>query len=135
VDLHGHAGGPRLTELADGDARLEQERPPRPGPGLGEPLGRHHAGRDPGVDERPRQGLGRGAAAGHQRLEPHLPGVGDAVVEGREGAAVHEVGDVDDVPRLPQPVGEGLDARRETLDVVEQNDLGHDRLLGARPHD
>ena len=51
VDLHRHARRPGRPELRDGQARIEEQRPPGAGASLRQLLRRHHAERETGVDE------------------------------------------------------------------------------------
>ena len=51
--------------------------------------------------------------------------VGHALVDAAERAALEQVRRVNGVAGRPQLVGEGADAGRQPLSVVEQQDLGH----------
>ena len=59
-----------------------------------------------------------------ERAESDRFGEGHAFLEGGEGAAVEQVGGVHRVTGSAQLIGEANDSRGETLNVVEQNDLG-----------
>ena len=65
-------------------------------------------------------------------VEPDLLDVGDALVDAAERAALEEVGRVHGVAGGAQLVGERVDAGRQALGVVEQQDLRHRHLPGCR---
>lgn len=111
---------------------MQQQRALRAGPGLGQHLRREHAHREPGVDEFGGQLLGDGPATLDNGGEPYLLGVGGALVDGLEDLSVVQVRDVHDVASLRQRLGEGTDARRAPLYVVEQQHFCHCRSLGMR---
>ena len=89
------------TGTPAGHGRPELRRPARrsrtaaprgPRPGLGQLLRRHHPEREPGVDELGRQPVGGPHPTLDDLAEADLAGVGHALVERVERAAVVEVG-------------------------------------------
>jgi len=137
VDLHRDPGRP-AAELRRRDARVAEQRAAGAGPGLGEALRRQHAEGEPQVDQCGRKPLDRADPPLHHLAEADLPHVRHPVLQGRERAALVQVGRVHGVPGRAQVVGERDDAGREPLCVVEQHDLGHGasspvRVRG-RPH-
>jgi hypothetical protein len=72
---------------------------------LREVLRRHHAQREPGVDELVRQPLDGRAATLEDRAEADLARVVDAIVDGSERPAFVEVGRMDAVPGGAELVG------------------------------
>ncbi len=90
---------------------------------MGELLRRHHPERQTGVDEFGRQTLGGNDASLENRLEPDLSGVADAFVELGERVAVVEIRGVDDVPGGAEFIGERETPRRQSLRMMEQQQL------------
>ena len=129
VYLDRHAIGPSVTKLGDREAGVEEQGTPSPLAGLGELLGGHHAHRESRVDQFRSQRLGLGHAAVEDGVEPDRPGVGNSLLERREGLCIEEVGRVHDVAGRSQLVGEVPDPGGQTHYVMEQHDFGHGFLL------
>ena len=91
--------------------------------GLRQLLGRKHAERD--ADHDAVAALRGPLAARDDLAEAELLRERHAGVQRREGAAVVEVGGVDDVAGGAEVVGEGEDALGQPLGVVEQQNLSH----------
>ena len=79
------------------------------------------------MDHGRRQVFGGGDGPVDDGVESDVPGVGDTGLDGVEGAAVEQVGEVHGVTGRRQFAGEGANAVGESLGVVEQDDLGHGR--------
>jgi hypothetical protein len=105
---------------------VTQQRPPRPGPGLRQLLGREYGQREARVHQLGRQPRDRpGAARDHGVGEADLLRVGHPLVDAAEGASVEQVRRVDGVPPTAQPIGKRDNPGRQPLRVVEQHYLGH----------
>ena len=107
------------------DARLEEDGAAGAGTGLREPLCRHDPERDAEVDEVGRQAGDDLVGPGVARLEALGLDRREALLDRAVGGAVEEVGGVHGVPGPAERVGQGVDAGRQALDVVEEDDLGH----------
>jgi hypothetical protein len=104
---------------------VEQQGSPGARSGLGQHLRRHSPEREAAVDELVGQALGREAPALDDRLEADLTRVGHALGAVREGLAVVEIRDMDDVSGGAELLGEGEAPGGQPVDVVEEQHLGH----------
>jgi hypothetical protein len=127
VHLHRDAVRPRPEGPLAGDreARLVQQRAASAGASLGQFLGHAHAERDARVDEVVGQ-VGEGLlGALAEGLVSDCAGQRGTLVDDGGQLAVEQVRRVHGVSTGSQAVGEGAHAVGESLDVVEQHDLGH----------
>ena len=125
MDLERNALRPPVPELRGGESGAEEQGAASATPCLGEQLRRHHAEREPCVDELVRELLGGEPPTLHDRVETDLLRVADALVEVVERLAVVQVRRVDGVPDGSQVLGEAENALRDALRMVEEQDLGH----------
>ena len=85
----------------------------------------HDTEGEPGIDDLGGEVLRGGDTPREERAEADLAGERHAVVEGREGASLEEVGGPDRVAGGAEAIGEGQDSGGEAQHVVEEHDFGH----------
>lgn len=92
MDLRRHFLRPARAELRGRNARVEEERSLRSGPGLGQLLGRQHPEREARIHDLGGEVLGRADTALYHLVEPDLLCIADTVFAGDEGTAIEEIG-------------------------------------------
>jgi hypothetical protein len=120
---------PRAAELGGRDTGVDQHGSAGAGTRLGQHLRRQHPEREADVDDLVRQAVGGESTALDDRAEADLLAVADAVGQRGEGLAVVEIRGVNDVSRSAKLSGERPDAVGQALGVVEQDQLGHRRMI------
>jgi hypothetical protein len=137
VNLNRDAVRPRAERVFTGDrvARFVQQRASSTRPRLGQPLSRADAPREARIHQRLRQRV-RLAIRRRVGRVPESLRVGEAFFDRVERSPVKQVRRVDGVSGGPQLVGECDDAFRQSLDVMEQQYLGHGLRIRRRslPH-
>jgi hypothetical protein len=81
--------------------------------------------REPGIDDLVRQDVSGESTALDDGVEPDLLGVANAVGEFDEGLAVVEIRGVNDVSGGAELIGEREAPRRQSLCVMEHQNLSH----------
>jgi hypothetical protein len=131
VNLHGYVLRPGIAKLGRWQAGMKEQGAPGAGARLGQLLRRHHTQREPGMDDLAGQPIGGTQTPLEDGVEADLPGIANPVGELVEGLAVVEVGDMHDVSGSTELIGEGLNARRQAMCMVEKQKLSHSRSLAA----
>lgn len=123
--LKGDLVWPHPAEDGGGDTVVIEQGGACGATGLREPLGGQDAEREAGVDGVVGEPRGCGHAALDDGVEPDLLGVHRPGLDGAEGGTLVEVRDGDPVPGRLELIRKGTDPGRESLGVVEQDQLGH----------